>query len=367
MSDSARPSIRTRLMGLALVALLLWFVRLDLDWLAILKVQPLGIDFAPLWAGARTAASAPGRLYDFDYLSAMQGWPLGHDHPRPFVYPPSALPVFAPFALLPYPLAYGAWTTFTGAAYVWAARRAGAPWWFVLLPWVSFTVICGQTTFLLGALVLGGLILAERRPAAAGLAFGIAAAIKPQGLVLLPIALIAQGRWRTLAWTAASGLALCLASAAIWGLQPWRDWIAALPRFQAVVMANPGLVRNALTPYAALAQRGAPAAWAFALAPLAALWVWLAFRRGGDIADRLIALVGGGLLISPYAMNYEMALLAPAAGVYLARTSDWRWPLYALAAYAQSRSFGIGVLTLLPALSLPFLRRLPARAPFFKS
>jgi uncharacterized membrane protein len=30
------------------------------------------------------------------------------------------------------------------------------------------------------------------------------------------------------------------------------------------------------------------------------------------VSDRLIALVGGALLISPYAMNYELALLVPA-------------------------------------------------------
>ena len=367
MADSARPPIRTRLMGLALFALMLWLVKLDWDWRAILRVQPAGIDFAPLWTGARVAASAPARLYDFDYLSALQGWPLGHDHPRPFVYPPSALPVFAPFALLPYWTAYGLWIGLTGAAYAWAGRKAGAPWWFLVLPWVSFTAICGQTTFLLGALTLGGLILDERRPAVAGVLFGLAIAVKPQGLLLLPLALAAQGRWRALASAAAVGLALCLFAAAVWGLGPWRAWLAALPRFQALVLANPGLVRNAITPYAALVQHGAPGAWALVLAPFAALWVWIAFRRKSPLADRLIALVGGGFLISPYAMNYEMALLAPAAGVYLARTFDWRWPLYAAAAYAQSRSYGTGLVTLAPALSLPLLRRLPSPRAFFKS
>ena len=364
MVDSAATASRLRLGQLTLGLVLAVFVLMSLAFVhEVLSVQPAGIDFAPLWAGGRAALRAPGRLYDFGYVSGLQGWPLGHDHPRPFVYPPSALIVFAPFAIIPYWPSYALWLVLTGAAFLVSGLKAGAPWWFVLLPWVTFCALCGQVSFLLGALILSGLRLTQARPILAGLLFGAAAAIKPQFLLLLPFALLAEARWRSLAATAASGLLLCGASAALWGPAPWREWIAALPRFQAVVFANPALLRNAVTPYAALVQHGLPGAWAFTLAPAAALWVWLAFRRGAEIAERLIALVGGALLISPYAMNYDMALFAPATGIYLARTSERRWPFYAAAAYAQSRGFGIGLLTLAPALALPAIRRLRRPRP----
>ncbi|HSV02566.1 MAG TPA: glycosyltransferase family 87 protein [Phenylobacterium sp.] len=367
MSDSAAVAatpVQTLVQRLALGLLAAVLAAMSLGFVReVLSVQPAGIDFAPLWAGGRAALHAPARLYDFDYVSTLQGWPLGRDHPRPFVYPPSALVVFAPLALIPYWPAFGLWLVLTGAAFLWSGLKAGAPWWFLLLPWVTFCALCGQVSFLLGALILAGLRLTAPRPILAGLLFGAAAGVKPQLLLLLPIALAAEARWRTILATAATGLILMLASAAVWGLAPWRSWIGALPRFQAVVFANPSLLRNAVTPYAALVQHGLPGAWAFTLAPAAALWVWSSFRRREDIAERLIALIGGALLISPYAMNYDMALFAPATGIYLARTHERRWPLYALAAYGQSRGFGVGLLTLLPALALPALRRLRFKTP----
>ena len=43
------------------------------------------------------------------------------------------------------------------------------------------------------------------------------------------------------------------------------------------------------------------------------------FRRTEDLPRRIVALLGGGLFVSPYAMHYDAALLAPAAALMLAR------------------------------------------------
>ena len=351
--------LRARLATPLLWAVLVVFAALSLGTLKLLRLQPAGVDFAGLWAGGKAAVTDIARLYDFRYVSELQRWPLGAGVLRPYAYPPSALLLFAPFALAPWTLGYAIWTVLTGGFFAWAGVRAGAPKWFVLIPWVAFAAFCGQATFLLGALVMAGLALTGS-PILAGALFGAAAAVKPQLLMLLPLALVAEARWRTLVATGVTGLALCAASAAVWGLAPWFRWLDALPRFEHLVSHAHGLVANAITPYSALAYWGWNGDWALLLAPLAAAWVWFTFRRGGELADKLMALFGGAFLISPYAMNYELALFAPATAIYLARTQDRRWPGYLLAACAQAFVIHPAFVSLAVTLSLPLQKALPA-------
>ena len=142
----------------------------------------------------------------------------------------------------------------------------------------------------------------------------------------------------------------------MFGPRTWVDWFAALPRFHGIV-ASQGLLDTAITPYAKLTALGLNGAWAYLLAP-AVLWgVWTAFRRDAAWPDQLIALLGGALLISPYAMNYELALLAPAVAAYVARTQDRQWLAYAAAAALYGLNISAGSLSLIAALILPVLGR----------
>ena len=358
MSLFAAP-LRDRLKTPALLAVLVVFTVLSLGTLQLLKLQPAGVDFAGLWAGGKAALTDVGRVYDFRYVSELQNWPLGPGRLRPYAYPPTALLLLTPFALAPWKLGYAVWTVLTGGFFVWAGVRAGAPKWFVLIPWVAFAAFCGQVTFLLGGLVMAALVATEA-PILAGVLFGVAAAVKPQLLMLLPLALIAEARWRTIVATGVTGLALCALATAVWGLQPWFQWLDALPRFEHLVSHASGLVANAITPYAALTFWRLNGTWSLLLAPLAAWWVWTTFRRGGDFADKLMALFGGAFLISPYAMNYELALFAPATAIYLARTADRRWPGYVAAAIGQAIVVHPAFISLAVTLSLPLQTALPA-------
>jgi len=347
-SNVQRPSDRR----LLLLALLAMFALLSLLVARNLTLQPAGVDFLAIWNGGRVAVAEPARLYDFQYLSALQGIAASDDVLRPYINPPSALLLFAPLGLLPFKLAYLVLMALSLAVLAIAGVRIRALWWQVLLPTVAFTIFCGQLSLLIAGLVVLGLSF-RARPALAGLMFAIAASIKPQLLVLLPIALAAQGQWRTILFTGAGGLLICAASASLFGLQTWLDWFAALPRFNAVV-AQQGLLDTAITPYAKLTALGVNGAWAWLLAPVAVWAVWSAFRRDAWSAQ-LIALLGGALLISPYAMNYELALLAPAVAAYVARTEDKRWLLYAVAAALYALNIAAGCLSLIAALILPLL------------
>jgi hypothetical protein len=349
---SSGPGADRRLLLLALLAM---FALLSLLVARNLTLQPAGVDFLCFWNGGRVAVNEPARLYDFQYLSALQGIDASDGVVRPYINPPSALLLFAPLGLLPFKLAYLALMALSLAVLAISGVRIRAPWWQVLLPTVAFTIFCGQLSLLIAGLVVLGLSF-RARPAIAGLMFAIAASIKPQLLVLLPIALAAQGQWRTILFTGAGGLLICAASAGLFGAQTWLDWFAALPRFNTIV-AQQGLLDTAITPYAKLAALGLNGAWAFLLAPFVAWAVWIAFRRDAAWPARLITLLGGALLISPYAMNYELALLAPAVAAYVARTEDKRWLFYAVAAALYALNIAAGCLSLIAALVLPFLAK----------
>ena len=334
------------------------------DLYLLTTIQAPGADWSCFWAGTKTAFREPSRIYDFAHVSALQGWPLGPGRLRPFINPPTALLVYAPFAALPgYWASYVLWVVLTGALFLWAAGRIGAPWPLVLLaPPVLLVAQCGQVTFLMGGLVLAGLSL-RQRPILAGVLFGLAATVKPQFMLLVPLALAAEGRWRTILTAGATGLFLCLAVTHHRGPQIWLDWLTALPRFNALIFHDRGLTRTAITPFAALVATGHNGAWAYLLAPLAVALVWFGFRRTRDLADRSLILFGATVLVTPYAMNYELALSAPGIAIYLARFRDRRWPRYAAGA------FGWALLpwafpSVLPALALgvaPVLRASLAR------
>jgi hypothetical protein len=125
-------------------------------------------------------------------------------------------------------------------------------------------------------------------------------------------------------------------SALLFGVGAWTAWLGALPRFEAVVMADPSLVQRMVAPAAlarwlGLAGPGLSVLQA-GLALVAAAYVWITFRATGDWAARLTALAGGGLIAAPYAMQYETALLAAPAAMLLARAESG--PALALAALA---------------------------------
>jgi len=182
--------------------------------------------------------------------------------------------------------------------------------------------------------------------------FGLAGAIKPQFLILLPLALVADRQWRTIGATGMTAGLLAALAAAIWGPGVWGDWLRALPHFQHAMFANREIIRTMVTPYAVLELAGLPGAWAFLLIPPVLLAVWTTFRRTTDVPTRLLLLIGGTLLIIPYAINYEMALLAPAVVALAARTQDRRWPAYAAAVPVLGMEYAYGLWSLILLLAI---------------
>ena len=300
------------------------------DGSALLRVQPLGIDFMPMWAAAGQAFSHPERVYDFHALTQVQRPLLAGFHGlRPFVYPPTALLVFAPFALAPFGVANALWTAASLALLVWVmaprltSLRTPLLIAMAVSPASALVMLTGQATFVIAALAVAGLFALKERPILAGVLFGLAGAIKPPALVLLPLALIAARQWRALASAAASAALAAVASLAVFGPQVWAEWLAAMPRFETLIMTTPPLWRGMITPtglglwFGFTPDQLGP--WRFAFAAGGAAIAWHVFRSTEDAPRRLTALLGGALFVSPYAMHYDAALIAPAAALMLSQ------------------------------------------------
>ncbi len=331
----------------AVTSALIILLALAAIWLLIFKLarQPPFIDFLTMWTGGRVANVEPSELYNFASIDRAQAWLLGDmAHDRPFPYPPSSLVIFGALARPPFWVSAVVWSVSGLVAYfvaVWRLTPRPQPKALAaiaVLPGVVWAALAGQSAFVLGALVLACLSQLERRPLLAGLALGAAIALKPSVLVMAPIALIAGGHWRALAGAAAGFLGLVALSIAVYGIAPWIDWLTIAPGYLAQISADPKYRSNIISPVVLLAdlhRRGVVfLAWRTVSIAAALLLAVTTFRRvGATLGDRLFALVGASFLASPYAMNYETTLLAPAAAMALAGAREARGWILAILAY----------------------------------
>jgi hypothetical protein len=306
-----------------------------------LQNWPLTPDFTMLWAGARFAVTQPHSTYDWAAVTAAQmdlRPPVG---PLPFPYPPSALPLMAPFGLLSFWPAFWAWTSLSAAAFWTAARRiASSPWLVFIMPQMVLAIVLGQTTLWIGALMIWGVLLLPSRPIVAGALFGIAAAIKPQFAIMVPVAVIAGGHWRAIPGGFA-GLGAMLLLSLPFGPLLWRDWASVLGGHPGIVTGY-GLDFLGASPMQALKVLGLPVVL-HAIFVILAIWlVWRTFR-GDDDKQRVLVLLLATLIATPYAIRYELGMLAPSLLDALL-TGTVRGLLVALPLYCLS------VLTIVPAL-----------------
>jgi hypothetical protein len=183
----------------------------------------------------------------------------------------------------------------------------------VLAPAVTINIWCGQNGFLTAALLIGGLTQLDRRPALAGILFGLLS-IKPQLGVLLPVMLALTGRWRSIAAAAATIALLALATALVFGPEVWAAYIRdampvqsryAFEGFSNFMVQMPTAFMNAkvagLPLWACFAVQGVVSA-----ATLAAV-VWTYWRRRDPVLSMAV-LVTAVFTVTPYAFNYDMVV-----------------------------------------------------------
>lgn len=339
-------------------------------------------DFLTPWAAVR--AFFEGRLamvyVDIDAFTDFQNALFADRFPdivhyRPFLYPPFWLMVLLPLGLIAVDAAYWVFMLLTVGASAWQQRRD--PWgWLAMAtsPAAVHVVVSGQATFLAVALAYGGLRLLDKRPALAGILFGLLG-YKPQLCLLFPVALIAARQWRALAWAAATGIVLVLASAAVFGVGAWLDFVELMratsgERMHHYVMEV--LKAYITTPYVSALAIGLPRAVASSIqlgfTAIAVAATWYAFRRHRPGAARTAVLLAGTFFVSPYMLNYDLLLLMPAViALYRRGAAEGFYPLeplvYAgiwviptLTLYLSGHGYPIGPLVILAFLAASVLR-----------
>ena len=273
-------------------------------------------DFTVFWAAGKMAVSDPARVYDAAALTNAQSWAVSPQHGlRPFPYRPTALLLFIPLALLPFWVAYWCWVSASAVTFWIAARhlvRERAAALSMFTPHVVLVLILGQTTLIVGSLIIWAVIFLQERPRLAGTLLAIAAVIKPQSVLLAPVALVSGRHWQAFVASAAVALAIGLGSLVL-GLNTWASWAAGLSAFPNQ-LTSMGVIPFGATPWM-MGRNLNLGASPLLIVQIGGILigvaaVWQAFRTN-DAPVRASMLVFGGLLASPYALRYDLATAAP--------------------------------------------------------
>jgi alpha-1,2-mannosyltransferase len=281
--------------------------------------KPVGYDFITFYAASDLARQGHAAAA-FDIRSiyaAEQAAVPANTSVFLWHYPPPFQLIIAPLAYVPYGVALAGWLAGTLALYLLLVRRLSdhplAPMLALAFPAVFINAMHGQNGFLNTALLGFGLVLLDRRPWLAGLLLGLLV-YKPHFGVLLPLLLLVQGRWKSIGSAALSASALCAASYAAYGPEPWLDFVRNFD-LVARILENRFLPWGKIpSVFVAVADLGAPFPIAYAVhaavaATLALLTAW-AWRRPGDQALKVALAVPAILAVSPYCFDYDLVMLA---------------------------------------------------------
>jgi hypothetical protein len=333
--------------------------------------RPLATDFSCFWtAGQLVLDGKPALAFDPAALHAVQIATFGPGTPfYGWLYPPFFLLVAGGLAAMPYPVALASWLAVTILLYLVSIRailhtasagRAGPdaaaldpPWLLLALafPAVFVTIGHGQNGFLTAALFGGALAVVDRRPILAGVLLGLLV-YKPQFGLLIPLALVAGGRWRTAAAATVTVVAFAGVTLAVLGPEPWRAFLAESGAMRTQVLESGSAGWHKLHGVFAWARMwGGSVGLAYALhsavavpAAVAVAWAWRAPVRP---ALRAAALLAGTLVVAPHSHDYDLMLLAPAMAF--------------LATDASRHGFDTGEKTLLAAVFvMPLFTRVVA-------
>jgi hypothetical protein len=325
--------------------------------------RPLGTDFSDVWTagrlvlrGAASSAYVPATHY------AEQQAVFAHNIPYfGWHYPPFFLLVAGLLATMPYIVALAVWQGATLPLYL-ATMRSIAPGPMALLvalayPAVFINLTHGHNGFLSAALLGGGMVLLERRPMVAGVLLGLLV-YKPQFGLFIPLALVVSGQWRAFAAAGVTVLLLAGLTTGLFGLGIWRAFLDNTAFTQKVVLEQGGAgFYKIQSAFAAVRMWGGPLSLAYGVQAVvtaaAAVAVTLLWRGQVDSRLRAAGLMTACLLGTPYCLDYDFMILAP-AGAFLisaARERGFR-PFEAslIAAVFAAPLFarGVALVTLVP-------------------
>jgi len=315
-------------------------------WMAVNNADG-SVDFNQFYAAGRLAGT--GQLYNWDALRRLE-----EEHGR--VTPTGRLPVVAYgmklIGWMPYPVARDVWLAGSVAALVlfvfaWPGTKrllmAAALAWS--MP-AALLLVLGQDTpfWLLWAAV--GLLLMERgHPRWAGLVFALCIC-KFHLAVGLPVLLVAQRRWATLAAGAAAGAVLLAACFAIEGPMWPARYLANAPQLTPTAARMPNLHGIAWW------LPGSTAVEIILCLSLVVL-LWFVCRGTSELGLAGAAVAASGLLLGGHGYANDCAVLIPLLVLTIQRPGVPAW-LKVWAVFLLTPAT-----TLLLTTSKPFLGQLP--------
>ena len=339
--------------------------------------RPLGTDFSNVYAaGTYVLDGQPAAPFDpakqfarerdiFGAATQFYGW-----H-----YPPYFLGLAAALATMPYWLSLLVWQGVTLVLYLLAiraivlslpspAREGDEKMWLLLaiaFPAVFINLGQAHNGFLTAALIGTALCLLDRRPIVAGVLIGLLA-YKPQFGVLIPLVLFASGRWRAFAAAAVTVALMTLAVTLVFGSEVWAAFFASTKFTRTVVLEQGGTgwykiqsVFSWVRMWSGSIALAYTAQIATMLALAAALvWLW---RSSAAYPLKAAGLLIGSLLATPYSLDYDLMVLAPAIA-YLSADGIAR----RFAAYEKSILAGLWIVPLV-ARSIPQATLIPLAVP----
>jgi alpha-1,2-mannosyltransferase len=325
---------RMRLIALAVLAastIGLGYLLATSDGLNDFQGRPLGTDFSNVYAaGTLVLEGQPAAPFDPPQQHARQKQMFGDATPFfGWHYPPLFLFLAAALALLPYVPALVVWQGVTLALYLLSIhailsaylpdKRASGWMWLLLAlayPAVFVNLGHGHNGFLTAALIGTALLLLDRRPLLSGMLIGLVA-YKPQFGLLLPLVLVATGRWRAFAAAAATVAALVLVTTIAFGPEVWRAFLEST-RFTRVVVLEAGDTGwhkiQSVFSWVRMWGGSVPLAYAVQGAVLVALAAALVvlWRSTAAYPLKAAALIIALVLATPYSLDYDLMVLAPA-------------------------------------------------------
>lgn len=318
------------------------FSTITLDGVVYSEEGAVGADFLAFYAaGEFTVAGEALSAYDPYALNEAVKRRAPVENPGlTWQYPPAVFFLSAALTILPYKASYLVWMTLgwiaLASAFYTIGVRGRTLRLVVLSPLCLIVFMLGQLSFLTAALLMLAAYDPKKRWLIAGIAAGLLT-VKPQLGLLLPIAYIAVGAWRTIAVAVMATIIVHGLSFLVFGLEGWRTFLEAALRLNTdfINIGSYAPPMNMTTLFSQLRLLGVSSTVALPIQHIAALGIciaiWSVWCSKPDREDAHLAkcavLCAGAILTTPYAYFYEMAALLPAAYYLGRRAGDWTSPL----------------------------------------
>lgn len=327
--------------------------------------KPLGTDFSNVYAaGTLVWQGKAADAYDPALQHAAEIAVFG-GRDVPFYgwhYPPFFLAIAALVALVPYLWGLALWQITSFMAYC-VAIRTILPRRNTLLVAAAFPAVFvnlghGHNGFLTTALLGGALLLLHRRPWLAGMLIGLIA-YKPQFGVLIPIALLAGGYWRSIGGAALIVIALVALSTLMFGTGIWHAFADSTTFTRDVVLEQGGTGWAKIQSiFSAMRMWGADLPLAYAAQGALAIglaislaWLW---RSDAAFALKAAALAIASLLATPYVLDYDLVVLAIAIACFAGHGLKHGFARYEINIVAMAWIMPLLTRSLAGAICLPF-------------